>query len=165
MIIYYIIIFIIGALAFLLLVPILIEIDSERDIYQVRIVGVARVNVIFGKPFILIQIHALGLTKTIDPLHLKIKTKKYQEEKPKKAKRISFQKVLRKADAILHTFRVRYFYVNIDTDDYAMNGLLYPFAVLASKPDRQFQINFQRERVLKLKVVNNLERMLLAFIH
>jgi len=150
-------------LAFILFTPVSIEVDSERNLYQIRIAGLARVNIILGEPFILFRIHALGFTKTIDPLSMKTKTKKKEKQK-KERKRMPFRQVLRKASAIAQTFKVRYFYLNIDTGDFLINGLLFPLAQLASGNGRALHVNFRGEKILKLKIVNTVERMLLAFI-
>jgi hypothetical protein len=152
----------VGVVVFLLLTPIVIELDSEQNLYQIRISGIARMNIIFGEPFILIKIHAFGFEKIIDPMQMQ--WKRTRKERLKRERRFSFKKVMQKGTAIIRTFEIRYINMDIDTDDYALNALLYPFALLFSQPGRQIQINFHGENALKLKIVNNMERMLLAFI-
>jgi len=163
MIIYSILIVLAAAFTFLLLTPIVIEFDSEQNLYEVRVAGIVRMRIVFGEQFILIKMRAFGFEKTLNPLQLG--SRKIRKEKQiNKTDRISFQKAMHKGMAVIRTFDVRYLLINIDTDDYAMNGLLYPFAVLVSKPNRQFQINFQGRVEVKVKIVNNLSRMFLAFI-
>jgi len=156
---YIIVFFFLVLFTFLLFTPLSIEIDSRNNFYLIRFFGIASAQIIFGNPFLTLEIHAFGFRKIIDPLQVKSKPKKING---KKVKAIPFHKVLQKGNAIIRSFSVKYLFINFDTDDYTLNGLLFPFFSMISRPDRQLLINFYGERSVKLKIASNIERMLLA---
>jgi hypothetical protein len=152
-------------LLYVLLAPFILEIDSTHDLYQIRFGGVAKGELVFTDSFPAIRMSIFGLQKIFFPFELKEKKeKKAKPAKEKKPGKISFQKMMRKGLAIFRSFKVKCFYLDCGTDDFAMNGLLYPIAARLSKPGRIVRVNFDSHVVLKLRVENKIGRMLLAYI-
>jgi len=162
MIIYTLIILAIAVFIFLFLTPIIFEIDSKRYIYQIRIWGIGSMNVIVVHSNICFRLNILGWKKDFYPGQKEKKILK-KKEITTKHKKISLKKILHKGNAIIRSFDVKYFYVNLDTDDYVMNAWLYPLATLLSNENRRLSINFLGEVELRLKIENSLQRMLRAY--
>ena len=151
---------------FLLITPIVLEVDSERGKYQVCYRGIGSCNAVIVGGRLLFILHLLGWKKTIDPFAPRIN--KNKPEKPKRSKtrrRMTPSKMLRKARAVLRSFRVQYFYVDVDTDNYVTNAWLYPIAMLGrSSGGPWIHINFSGETVVRLRIQNSVGRMLYAVI-
>jgi len=165
MMVFYCIIFLfLAVLSFLLWTPILFEIDSSRKLLQIRIRGIASARLVIIESKIGIGLNVFGWQKII----LAGRKEKPKEVKEKKSnfhlKRSTLKKMPRKIRSVLRSFRVQEFYLNIDTDDYATDALLYPVAVMFSRPNRQLSINFLGEVELRLQIQNNLQRMLRAYL-
>jgi hypothetical protein len=153
------------ALLYLLFAPFILEIDSPKDLYQVRFGAVATGELFFTESLPAIRMKVFGLQKILSPFEPKKKMVK--EEKPakeKKPRKISVQKMMRKGLNLFRSFKVTYFYLDLDTDDYVMNGLLYPIAARLSKPGRIVCINFESHVVTKLRIENTIGQMILAYI-
>jgi hypothetical protein len=151
-----------AVLLFLLLTPIVIELDTTRNLYEVRLTAIAKVFFIYEDAHIGIRMRILGFETSIFP---RKKSEPKKEKAPKQGKRmkLSPRKAWHKGSAIARSFMVRQFYLNIDTDDYAMNALLYPVAAVLSKGSRQFRINFNGDVALHLKITNSMQRILRAY--
>ncbi len=147
---------------YLLFTPLVLEVDSERDLYQLRLQTIASAAVYGSNGRLLLRVWVLGWTKTIDLLQKRPTDEKSQKRKTRKKR--DRKAVLRKIRAVLRTFKVSYFFVNIDTDDYAINALLYPLGHLLSKPPYIWRINFEGRIQLRIKITNNLARIMIAAI-
>ena len=64
----------------------------------------------------------------------------------------------------MQSFKIKQLYINADTGDYLINSWLYPIVCYAQSRGKQLYINYYGEVIVKIKVVNNLARMLLAII-
>ncbi|MFI5263114.1 MAG: hypothetical protein ACHQM6_01205 [Candidatus Kapaibacterium sp.] len=149
-----------GLLSFLLWTPIYLEADSPGRLLQIRIRGIGSARLVVSESRIGIGLNILGWEKNVFP---------GKGTKPKKKggvtlKRSTLKKMPRKILSVLRSFQVQNLYLNIDTDDYATNALLYPIGVLLSRPNRQMSINFLGEVELRLQIQNNLQRMLRAYL-
>jgi len=164
MIIYSIIVFLACILIFLLYTPIFLEIDSTRRLVQIRMRGVARVRIITRESKIGICLNILGWEKLIFPGTRRKRKEAAAKTSGFQLKRSTLKKMPAKILAVIRSFRVKIFDLNIDTDDYAVNALLFPFAVLLSRSNHSVRINFEGEVELRLTIENNLQHMLRAYL-
>lgn len=153
-------------LAWLLLAPMRLVIDSHRQQYYVQWQGIGQAQVLPTTDDLIIQLRFFFWKKNFYPLHPSTKEKKQKKEKKakKKKRRFNFRKYKRKGLRLLRSFRVRTLKLNLDTDDYVHNSYLYPLFQLLSGHNRQLTINYNGETELQLIVENRLYRMLIAFL-
>ena len=152
-----------GVICFLLLTPLVIEVDSIRRKYGISYKGIAAVDLLFEDGFF-VQMCILGWRKTIEPFGRKEPALPKEAPAKRKRRHFAMKTVMRKARAVLRTFKVKYFYMNIDTDDHIVNAWLYPLAVLLTKERRSFRINFNGDVVIRFRIENRLGKMLFALI-
>lgn len=162
MIIYSIIILVAGASVYLLYGPLIIEADSRQEYYGIRLLGIGGANLIMEESKIGIRLNILGINKNIFPGDKKERVQKQKKEA--KPRQFSVKKALPKVTAVIRSFEVKYFYMNIDTGNYVMNAFFYPLAEVLSRESHRVRINFHGEVELRLKIVNSLQRMLRAFL-
>lgn len=140
-------------------------VDTEAGQYEIRMRGIASCSLYFEEYKPLLFLNILGWTTMVDPTTKRGEKRTSKKENIAKVKkRLPFPKVMRKGKAILYSFKVTYLYLDLDTDDYVLNGLLYPAALLLSRDNRSFRINFVGVTQLKLKIENRLGRMLFAYL-
>lgn len=164
MILWLILIFLLFVLFFLLFAPLIIQVDSDSGQYEARWNGITRVNLVFRESAIL-HLKIFRWKKEVDLLSGKKSKKKVKEKKPgEKKKNILPGKIFKKTIALLKSFRIHYFYLDIDTGNYLLNASLYPVAGLMTRKKKTFRINFMEELHWKMKITNNLFRMIMAFI-
>jgi hypothetical protein len=176
--VYIIIFFVAGTIGcFLLLTPLVLELDSVRGICRVYYQGIASCDIFLQDGRFMLRIWVLGWRKTIDPFLTKKKqtTSKKTEPKPKTPrKRIKIKWVkwgMKKAIAVLRTFEVKDIYLNVDTDDFFIDALLYPVAFWLtrgsrwlSNGNRSFQINFNGDVEIRLRIENRIGKILFSLI-
>lgn len=152
------------AFSYLLFAPFFIEIDSISGLFRIRFHRLASATLIFKESSFFIEIKMAGWQKQIDLLAVKMKEgkpalKKERKEK-KQIKAISFRKIL----AVTKSFRVRRFFLTLDTGDRQLNGILYPlFVFLSVKSGKNITVNFFGENKLIFQVENNFARVLWAY--
>ena len=95
----------------------------------------------------------------------KEKKKKKQRKKKGESKRsfLNLDRLKSKFLPVLNTFKVDAFRVNIDTDDYVLNGILYPVFMALSNDKRTLEINFNGVVDLEVNIQNKGWRVLYAF--
>jgi len=72
---------------------------------------------------------------------------------------------IKKMRAIIKTFKINTCYINIDTGDAGLNGMLYPgFYWLSAYIHKPVGINFLNENDIVLEIENSLARMAWAYI-
>ena len=82
----------------------------------------------------------------------------------KRRRRPSIRRTGRAILSLVRSFRVRAFRLSIDTGDYATNGILYPFAVLAKKAGFNCSVNFDGTNELILDMSNRPVNILRAWL-
>lgn len=154
----------IGIVGFILLTPLVLEVDTDHRVYRIRLRGIAASELIFPNGRIHVRLWVLGYSKIFDPFSKKKGPTPPPEKKTKEHKRFGVSKVSRKALSVLKSFTVKYLYINIDTDDYLMNAWLYPLVVPLSRGSRTFRINFNGEVDMRLRIENRLGKILVALV-
>ncbi|MDP4288306.1 MAG: hypothetical protein Q8922_10255 [Bacteroidota bacterium] len=160
--IYLVLLLFIAILCFLLLTPVALELDSARGVCRLSYRGVASCDAFFQDRRLLLGLCVLGWRKTIDPFERK--QKQATQKQAARKRHISFAKAKRKGMAVMRTFVVRDFYLNLDTDDYVTNAWLFPLAVWLSNEDRLFRINFDGATEFRIRVEDRIGKILLALM-
>lgn len=150
----------------LLFMPFWLEINTINNVYEVRAgrLFIAGVNVPEeGRPDVYLKLFGR-----------KIQTKKEkkvaQAEKQKKhagkRRRIKAPKDMnRRIIAVLHSFRVKMFFIDIDTGNFIINAWLYPACyVLKQIKGANMNINFAGRSETVVLVQNTAFRIIKAFI-
>ena len=152
-----------GFIGWLLLSPIQLILDSNRQLYCVRWMGLGRIGMKVVPGDVVVRYDSWLFHHDFYPLKRDQKKKAEKKKKPKKKSRYSFGKVSRKARKILRSFEIKSFLVNLDTDDYILNGYLFPLCHALGK-GKHLRINFQGEMEIHVVVENRLVRILKAII-
>lgn len=163
---YFILLVFLITVIWLLIAPFQLMISSDNPIAIFRWKGLGDVVfVIEDEPIIRLRIWFWR--KLFYPFQWNFKSGKSAEEKeekkkaakkpkPKKSKGFPF-KLIRK---LMGTFKVRAFRLNVDTDDYAVNGMLYPLAFWLSKyRNVHCQVNFEGDFEFFLFIENQIYRL------
>jgi len=146
---------------YLLFAPFYLEINSTKGFYGIRFNYLASANLVLIDNRLKVNVAAAGWHKKIDPFAKTAKTKPVQP-KNKKISRFSFGLV----KALLKTFKIRKCYVDIDTDNVQLNGILYPAVYWLSNYTAQpLSINFLHHNEIDLKIENNIARLIKAYIY
>ncbi len=153
---------------FILLTPLIIHIDSERNEYMIIWKGIARVNVLPGAREILaIRISTPVYATTLYPFrpahHRAETTVKHPAQKKQQHKR----KMSHLPGRIVHivkSFRVRECIIDIDTGDYQWNAWLYPVLWFLNRGNRHLHVNYVNRNIARIDLRNNLIKMIYAFI-
>jgi hypothetical protein len=159
---------------FILFAPLQLKIDSKLGVYHIDWGGIIEGNFIPDHDNLLqskLKLRILFWSRSIKPfLHRgksvkKKRSKKDISEASKKKKwKIPFKHPIRKIRAILNSFQIKDFEMNVDTDDYVMNAYLYPVFHLFSSKYRHLKINYEGKLELRFWVKNSGARLLYAFI-
>ena len=134
----------------LLLAPILIRINSKKDLYLIRWIGFAGAKVSLQKESLSLWI--LFWKKDYDLTELLMKRSKKKMVRKKKKKKRKFK--LSKVRSLLNSFEVRKFNLNFDSDDFVLNAYLFPILHFLSRKQVQISTNFNGNFELEAEVVN-----------
>lgn len=152
--------FVILLITYLLLAPLVLEMDSRNSLYRVRFHKLILIDFIPDE-FIL-RIKFLFWTKSIPLVSSGSKTKeKNRKAVPGKRKaRINLSKTF----SVLRSFGIVRFEMSVDTGSPELNGILYPIMFgLGALLKKEIRINFIDENYIILEIRNNLARMIRAY--
>jgi hypothetical protein len=156
---------IVAVFSYLLFAPFYLEINSLNGFYGIRFHRVAFAKLIFIDNSFKIDLYLAGWRKQIDLFARPAKGN--QEEKPAKSERkkkpykISFARI----KAVIKSFKINKCYLDIDTGNVQLNGMLYPgFYWLGKYTNKPITIIFFEKNEIILEVENSVARVLKAFI-
>ncbi|MGZ3945920.1 MAG: hypothetical protein ACXVJB_13325 [Mucilaginibacter sp.] len=152
-------------LSYLLFAPIYIEIDSTSRICRLRFHHLASGAIVLKNYRFELDLRIAWWKKQFHFFAKNQKKKKPENitstKERTRGRRISFKTIT----AIVKTFKVNIFRVDIDTDNVQLNGLLYPaFYAMSRFSGRHMMINFVGNNEIVIEIENNLARMIRAFI-
>ncbi|MEO9485235.1 MAG: hypothetical protein ABJG47_17380 [Ekhidna sp.] len=147
-------------IAWILFTPIILSIDSESHIYEVRFGGLAQT-------WIDTEEHELTFHLKLPIYHyrkqlLGIQSSAQKKDKETKPQSFSFKKACRFKN-ILKSFHIETFAASLDTDNYMLNAQLLPIGILLTNRGFPIYINFQGKSYLILEIRNTLWRIFLAY--
>gem|GEM_PF-889389 len=147
-----------------LCLPIHLHIDTDKSWYGMKFGRWMFVRILFDNSSFKIlirlwfwefQIETAGNKKVKKPI--KVKTKKWSGRPV-----ISFETSV----ALIKSFRINECVLILDTEDYPLNGILYPvFYWLDRYSGWQFEINFEGRNTLKLDIENSAARIGWVYVY
>jgi hypothetical protein len=151
-------------LVYFLFAPIIIEIDTDHAMYRLRFHRLASAR-LFMSDSLMLRLEIGRWMKQFDLLRRKEKKITPQRIQNTSGKHFHFRKIVKKISAILQSFRLTKCIIRIDTGDFPLNGILYPwFFLLSQKTGKLVMINFENDNRIVLEIRNSVARMLWAYI-
>lgn len=150
-------ILIILLVVYLLLTPILISVDTSEMKFQLKMVGVIMVWPEFSET-LWIHIKIPFKQLRIDILKRSEKDKRSPKRNDTTTKGSERSLSLRRVRRVISSFELRYFLLDVDTDNYKLNGQLFPAFWWLSKNGLNCNINFTGNNRLAFELRNNLLR-------
>ena len=158
----------------LLIAPLQLLIDTTRQQYLFRWWGLGHVAILPASDDFYLQVRLLFFRKKWSFIELLKKnrqkatpptpTSSKRKSGPKKAYQFFRKNWKRKVRRLWNAFRVKYLYINLDTDDYLLNSYLYPLHLFSRGPHRQVRINYTGQVIFQLRAEVRLYRILFALI-
>ncbi|WP_299113919.1 hypothetical protein [uncultured Winogradskyella sp.] len=143
---------------YLLLMPIIIVIDTISGKYYIQLKGLAKASIVYDEKEILkIKLRAFFLNFNFYPFRVRLSPK--QSKKPKKS--MDFRIGLK----IIKSFKVKQFYLNLDTGNCITNAKLYPFFAFLNYYKGGYNINFTGQNTLQITIENRPIRIIKSFIN
>lgn len=155
-------VFVLLIIGFLLL-PIDFYINTERNQYYLRLKGLATVSVEHDQEEILkLKLNTFLFHHYFYPLR-KTSSKKQKKIKDKKHRRndVSVKRIL----ALLNSFKVKRFVLDIDTGDCLINVKLFPLFAFLNHYVAHFNINFEDKNLLLIHLHNRPIYLIKSFIN
>jgi len=168
-----VLLFIIGILIALLLglllSPFILQVDTRRNEYALRWQGLASATIIPLKDDLLLRLRLPFWRKDFSIFQLMLKPTQNKPTRTRgatsKSKSTSkWRFTWNRFFKVLKSFRVHYFRMELDTDDYVTNAYLYPAFYYMNTPTRYVAINFQGRNQCAFRVQNRLASILIALI-
>lgn len=148
------IILLIALVIYLLLVPIILLVDTNSNEYYLRLWGLAKANLEFDeKKLLRICLKVFFLRFYFYPF-LSGKSKKKKRTIRKEQKRSLSKKNIGKSLRVLQTFKVKRFFIDMDTGNCISNAKLYPVFAFLNYHIGHFNINFEGRNELALHIQN-----------
>jgi hypothetical protein len=146
--------------------------DTNTNEYSIILVGGVAINLLTrgGRFFITIKVpfyrKIIDVEKSILDAYGNGKSLKRKSGKiEKKANYRLFEDRIKKNWLrVLRTFKVIKFRINVDTDNYLANSLLFPVAYFAQRNGYQIGINYLGRQDVSVVLENRLARILLALL-
>ncbi|MEA3462979.1 MAG: hypothetical protein U9R49_13915 [Bacteroidota bacterium] len=152
-------------LFWLLLVPVILYTNTERNRYLLTLPGIFRAVVVPDEGLFHIRGWIFFIPFRFNPFkQRKRKRKEEQKPKKKKKKRLWRSGNFRTMRGALRAFRVRRLEADIDTDDFTLNAWLVPVFSAVNQENIRMQINFEGHQSLLLDLRVTLGALLWSII-
>jgi hypothetical protein len=165
-VLYFIIGIVVVLLSALLFSPMVLQVDSPINHYMFRW-GMVRVQFIPASDDWFLRIKIAWWHRDFSILKLMAASKKKPvdsttQKKPTKRTRsfLSFKRM----KSVIRTFQVRYFHLELDSDDFVTNAYLYPLFGVLSFSTCKLMINFQGRNQCSFEIRNRVASVLSALI-
>ena len=148
---------------YLLFARIILFIDTSTNQYYLKLQGICKINVFRDETEILkLQLHLLFFYFNFYPLN---SSKKKKRNPGKKKKKSRFYLTYKQAYYLIKSFKVKHFYLDLDTGDCITNAKLYPIFSLLNYRAGYFSINFNDRNKLVLNIQNRPIYIIKSFIN
>jgi len=142
---------------YLLFAPLSIVIDTSTHSYYVELKPIIKISAVSHERELLkIHTHVFFLNFDYFPIQPKKKKKLTTKKQPKKLKRLF---------RIIKSFKVKKFFIDVDTGDCIVNAKLYPVFGLLNYKGGHFNINFNGRNKLVLHIQNRPIYIIKSFIN
>lgn len=150
----------------LLFSPLVIRVNTQQNLYQLSW-GLARVQLIptDNGGYFLFRYTFWQWEFPLLKLLAKPSSPKKTEAKVKTARKkgtVFFS--IRRLRRVMYTFKLRFFYLDVDTDDFVYNAYWYPVFSVFSTPTRKLSINFSGRNQCAFELRNRVYDVLIALI-
>ena len=139
-------------LLWVLLGPIILSVNTDRNRYELMLPGVVKASIDSSEDWFLIRGWIFFIPFKINPFSLtgKKRDKKGKTVRKKKKSKMKLGNIRMFKDA-LGAFRIRNLSMDIDTGDFMMNAWLIPaFSAVNNGRNVQMQVNFEGHMFLNL---------------
>ncbi len=163
-----IILIVLGILVtYLLLVPIILSINTQKNDYYIQLKGLVKANIEPHEEELLrIKLKVFFMTFYFFPIDEYYKRKRVKKLKSKKHKTKSRKRLsLKKGLQVLKTFKVKQFVIDMDTGDVVKNAKLYPAFAFLNYHVGGFNINFEGRNQLAVRLQNRPIDIIKLFIN
>jgi hypothetical protein len=152
-------------IAAFLLLPVEVEANSEKAVYRAGIMRLIDFRLLPERKGWKWGLR-IGWWKREYQLGLLAERKSPKAAKPRRKRKWSLRPATawKKGRRLLASFRVRRFFINLDTDDFILNAYLYPIFTLLNGKNRRLAINFQGQTVVDVFLTNRVWRILWLLI-
>ncbi len=166
MIWYILIILFITLLTWLLLGPVILRLNSDRNQYQLMLPGVIKASVVPSQDLIHIKGWIFFVPFRLDLSNLMRGRGKKRGAKDKKRKKTRKRsESLRMIRSIPDAFQVKRLWLDLDTDDFMLNVWLIPsFSALNTHRNIQMQVNFEGHLFVDLDLRTRIASLLWMII-
>jgi hypothetical protein len=163
MVVYIVGFVIVTIIIWLMLAPVIVEVDSRVPFVSFRWLSIGSARLFFEDEWKLKwRILIFRQTHSLSKMGSKKKIV-HKSEKKKTVKKVRFSKIFKKFRRVLRTFRVRYWQLAVDTGDDTLNARLYPLNYLPHCQGHLL-VNFGDENYIKFRISNRPIRILWAWI-
>jgi hypothetical protein len=140
--------------------PMILSVNTDTGDYSLRIPGIFRIRLIIDEDLIYIRARMLLIPFRINPFSVVPSPGMIKREEKKWTGTVNLKYRLQALMELLSSFRLKYLYLDVDTDNILLNAYLYP-ALLFLRSDRiQCVTNYlERTRVI-LDMRNRLASLL-----
>jgi hypothetical protein len=152
----------IALLLWILIGPVILFVNTERNLYLVMLPGIIKAVVVPAEELFHIRGWIFFIPFKFNPFRIKRKRKK-KEPKPvkkKKKRSISLSGGIEMGRSITRSFRIRKLHLNIDTDDFLLNAWLIPAFTAVNSRNIHMQANFEGDASLLLDLRTRLGSIL-----
>jgi hypothetical protein len=153
-------------LAGLLFSPVVLQVNTQKNLYLLRW-GMVQTQFISTPDDLFLRIKIAWWHRDFSILKLMATSKKKlvdstTQKKPTKRTRsfLSFKRI----KSVIRTFQVRYFHLELDSDDFVTNAYLYPLFRVLSSSTCKLMINFQGRNQCSFEIRNHIASVLSALI-
>jgi len=150
---------------YLLWIPIILFIDTRTNEFYIKLRGLAKASIQADKKEVLkIKMKVLFMNFKFYPLRRKKSSEKIKKikkyNKKNSSKRVKFRQFIR----MLKTFKIKRFFINIDTGDCISNAKLFPLFAFLNQTKGSFQVNFEGRNHMVLHMQNRPINIIRSFI-
>lgn len=150
-------------LLWILVAPVIIYLDTDRNRYFLSLPGIFKAMVIPSERLFHIRFRIFFVPFTYDPFTEKPEKKK-KEKKIKKRRPKKISGLFKLAIRVLRSFRIRKLELDIDTDDYILNAWLIPVFSTVNSENIQMRANFEGYASLLLDLRTRIGTLIWIFI-
>ncbi len=157
------ILFFLSIVIYLLFARLSLVIDTSTNQYFIKLQGICRIDAEKDETEILkLRLHIFFFNFNFYP----IRPDKKKKIKPKKNKKKSrFSLTFKQARLLIKSFKIKRFYLDLDTGDCITNAKLYPVFSLLNYRVGNFNINFNGRNKLVLHIQNRPVYIIKSFIN
>lgn len=157
--------FLLAVVAWILFAPISIKADTYRNEYYLSFGGIGKAELVPVPDDILVRLRVAFWKKEFYPLHPSAgrkqkKPKAEAGEKRKRQRAFPFRRIIK----VLKSFHIKYFRLEVDTDDFVWNAYLWPVVGCAGPLRRHVSVNFEGRNECRLLMRNRIWRMARAWL-